>query len=58
MSKNTLELSFDELQVLRAVLYEYYSENDYMCEVEMKSHESLEQKLSTLEDKFEYDIEV
>jgi|688.fasta_scaffold806816_3 hypothetical protein len=54
MSKNTVELSFDELQVLRAVLYEYYSENDYMCEVEMKSHESLEQKLSTLEDQFEY----
>ena len=55
MSKNvSLKLSFDEVALLRAVLYEYYSENDYMCEVEMKSHESLEQKLSTLEDQFEY----
>ena len=51
---NTLELSFDELQVLRAVLYEYYSTTDYMCETEEQAHATLEQKLSTLEDQFEY----
>ena len=55
MSKNTVELSFDELQVLRAVLYEYYSENDYMCNDERKTHQSLEEILADAEDSFVFE---
>ena len=55
MSKNTVELSFDELQVLRAVLYEYYSENDYMCDDERKTHQSLEEILAIAEDSFVFE---
>ena len=56
MSKKTvLLLNFDQVALLRSVLYEYYSENDYMCAVERKSHESLEEILADAEDSFEFE---
>jgi len=53
--KVSLELNFDQVSVLRAILYEYYSENDYMCEVEKKAHESLEEILAIAEDSFVFE---
>jgi hypothetical protein len=56
MSKNvSLKLSFDEVALLRAVLYEYYSENDYMCDDERKTHQSLEEILAIAEDSFVFE---
>ena len=56
MSKKvSLKLNFDQVALLRSVLYEYYSENDYMCEVEKKTHESLEEILADAEDSFEFE---
>ena len=50
MSKNvSLKLNFEEVALLRAVLYEYYSENDYMCNDERKTHQSLEEILADAE---------
>jgi hypothetical protein len=39
-----------EIGVLRAVLYEYYSENEYQCEIEAAAHASIESKLAAAED--------
>jgi len=59
MSKKvSLKLNFDQVALLRSVLYEYYSENDYMCEVEKKTHESLEEVLADAEDSFEFESEL
>ena len=55
MSKKvSLKLNFDQVALLRSVLYEYYYENAYMCEVEKKTHESLEEILAKAEDSFEF----
>ncbi len=39
-----------EIGVLRSVLYEYYSENEYQCEIEAAAHTSIESKLAAAED--------
>lgn len=54
MSKKvTLKLNFDQVCMLRAVIYEYYSENDYYDDAEESTHASLEEILATAEDSFE-----
>jgi hypothetical protein len=55
LSFDDLQLSFDEVALLRAVLYEYYSENDYMCNDERKTHQSLEEILADAEDSFVFE---
>jgi hypothetical protein len=43
-------LTDTEIGVLRSVLYEYYSENEYQCEIEEATHASIESKLAAAED--------
>jgi hypothetical protein len=52
VSVNTVavRLTDTEIGVLRAVLYEYYSENEYFCEIEAAAHASIESKLAAAED--------
>jgi len=54
MSKTvTLKLNFDQVCMLRAVIYEYYSENDYYDDAEESTHASLEDILADAENYFE-----
>lgn len=51
---NTLELTFEELQVLQGLIYEYYQtlKQVPMCEVEEKCVKTITYKLNTLENEF------
>ena len=48
-----VKLNLEEVSFLRSVLFEYYNtlQQEYMCEEEEKSHDSLETKLAIAEDK-------
>lgn len=38
-----------EIGVLRSILYEYYRENEYLCEIEEAAHVEIEAKLANAE---------
>ena len=54
MKNVNIEMSNVEIQVLRGIMFNYYSERElnqsYMCEEERQAHESLEYKLAKAED--------
>ena len=53
MKNVKIEMTNSEIQTLRGILFNYYSEKElnqsYMCEEERLAHESLEYKLAKAE---------
>ena len=54
MKNVKIEMTNVEIQVLRGIIFNYYSERElnqsYMCDEESAAHESLEYKLARAED--------
>lgn len=51
MKNVNIEMTNEEIQTLRGILFEYYQtlKQDYMCDEERIAHESLEYKLAQAE---------
>lgn len=56
MSKKvTLKLNFDQVCMLRAVIHEYYSKNDFLDDAEESTYASLEDILADAENSAEFE---
>jgi hypothetical protein len=55
--KTNVELTFQQVDLLRGILYEYYKVNEYLCETEKIIHAEIELILANAENEIHDGVE-
>lgn len=55
--KTNVELTFQQVALLRGILHEYYKVNEYLCETEKTIHAEIEEILANAENEIHDGVE-